>query len=183
MSRFPEAIGESQLALQLDPISSRAFVSSAFVYYYARQYDQALLQMQRAAALPHEPAQLIFPLGVIYTEKGMYEEAIQQFKKLGDQPHALGHMGNAYARMGREAEAREMIFELQKHVQNTGIGRYEIALVYAGLGEKDEAFAWLEKSFAARDKGLIYLKIDPPLDPLRSDPRFQDLVRRVGLPL
>jgi len=84
--------------------------------------------------------------------------------------------------MGREAEAREMISELQKHVQKTGIGRYEIALVYAGLGEKDEAFAWLEKSFAARDKGLTYLKIDPPLDPLRSDSRFQDLVRRVGLP-
>ena len=73
-----------------------------------------------------------------------------------------------------------MISELQKHVQKTGVGRYEIALVYAGLGEKDEAFAWLEKSFAARDKGLTYLKIDPCLDPLRSDSRFQDLVRRVG---
>jgi hypothetical protein len=67
-------------------------------------------------------------------------------------------------------------------VQNTGVGRYEIALVYAGTGEKGEAFAWLEKSFVARDKGLTYLKIDPCLDPLRSDARFQDLVRRVGLP-
>jgi TolB-like protein/tetratricopeptide (TPR) repeat protein len=182
MGRLPEAISELQLALQLDPISSRAFHSSAFVYYYARQYDQALLQMQHAGALPHEPAELTFPLAVIYVEKGMYEEAIQQFQKLGDQPHALGHMGNAYARMGREVEAREMISELQKHVQITGVGKYEIALVYAGLGEKDEAFAWLEKSFAARDKGLTYLKIDPCLDPLRSDSRFRDLVRRVGLP-
>jgi TolB-like protein len=182
MGRLPEAISELQLALQLDPISSRAYHNTAFGYYYARQYDQALLQMQHASALHHEPAELIFPVAVIYVEKGMYEEAIQQFQKLGDQPHALGHMGNAYARMGREAEARKMISELQKHVQNTGVGRYEIALVYAGLGEKDEAFAWLEKSFAARDKGLTYLKIDPCLDPLRSDPRFQDLVRRVGLP-
>jgi TolB-like protein/Flp pilus assembly protein TadD len=182
MGRLPEAISELQLALQLDPISSRAFHSSAFGYYYARQYDRALLQMQHASALHHEPAVLIFPLAVIYVEKGMYEEAIQQFQKLGDQPHALGHIGNAYARMGRKADAREMISELQKHVQNTGVGRYEIALVYAGLGEKDEAFAWLEKSFAARDKGLTYLKIDPCLDPLRSDSRFQGLVRRVGLP-
>jgi tetratricopeptide (TPR) repeat protein len=182
MGRLPEAISELQLALQLDPISSRAFQTSAFGYYFARQYDQALLQMQHASALHHEPAELIFPLAVIYVEKGMYEEAIQQFQKLGDQPHALGHMGNAYARMGREAEARQMISELQKHVQNTGVGRYEIALVYAGLGEKDEAFAWLEKSFTARDKGLTYLKIDPCLDPLRSDSRFQDMVRRVGLP-
>jgi TolB-like protein/Tfp pilus assembly protein PilF len=183
MGRLPEAISELQLALQLDPLSSRAFNNSAFGYYYARQYDQALLQMQHAAALHHEPAELIFPLAVIYVEKGMYDEAMQQFQKLDDQPHALGHMGNAYARIGREAEAREMISRLQKHVQNTGVGRYEIALVYAGLGEKDEAFSWLEKSFAARDKGLTYLKIDPCLDPLRSDSRFQDLVKRVGLPL
>jgi hypothetical protein len=84
--------------------------------------------------------------------------------------------------MGRVTEAREMISKLQTKVQNTGIGRYEIALVYAGLGEKEQAFAWLEKSFVARDKGLTYLKIDPCLDPLRSDSRFQDLVRRVGLP-
>jgi TolB-like protein/thioredoxin-like negative regulator of GroEL len=182
MGRLPEAISQLQLALQLDPISSRAFHNTAFGYYYARQYDQALLQMQHASALHHEPGELIFPMAVIYVEKGMYDEAIQQFQKLGDQPHALGHMGNAYARMRREAEARKMISELQKQVQNTGIGRYEIALVYAGLGEKEEAFAWLEKSFAARDKGLTYLKIDPCLDPLRSDSRFQDLVRRVGLP-
>ncbi len=182
MGRLQEAISEMQLALQLDPVSSRAFQNSAFVYYYARQYDPALLQMQRAAALQHEPGLLTFALAIIYVEKGKYEEAIQQFQKLGDQPHALGHMGNAYARMGREAEARAMISELQKHVQNTGVGIYEIALVYAGLGEKDEAFAWLEKAFAARDKGLTCLKIDPCLDPLRSDSRFQDLVRRVGFP-
>src|SRR3984957_19907963 len=182
MGRLPEAISQLQLALQLDPISSRAFVNSAFGYYYVRQYDQALLQMQHASALHHEPGELFFPLAVIYVEKGMYDEAIQQFQKLDDQPHALGHMGNAFARMGREAEARQMISELQKHVQSAGVGRYEIALVYAGLGEKEEAFAWLEKSFAARDKGLTYLKIDPCLDPLRSDSRFQDLVIRVGLP-
>jgi TolB-like protein/tetratricopeptide (TPR) repeat protein len=181
MGRLQEAISEMQVALQLDPVSSRAFHNSAFVYYFARQYDRALMQMERASALQHEPGLLTFALGVIYVEKGKYEEAIQLFRTLDDQPHALGHMGNAYARMGREAEAREMISELQKHVQSEGIGRYEIALVYAGLGEKDEAFAWLEKSFAARDKGLAYLKIDPPLDPLRSDSRFQDLLRRVGL--
>jgi TolB-like protein/predicted Zn-dependent protease len=182
MGRLPEAISELRLALQLDPISSRAYHNTAFGYYYAHQYDQALLQMQHASALRHEPAELIFPLAVIYVEKSMYQEAIQQFQKLDDQPHALGHMGNAYARMGRVAEAREMISELQKHVQDTGVGRYEIALVYAGLGEKDEAFAWMEKAFAARDKGLTYLKIDPCIDSLRSDSRYQALVRRVGLP-
>jgi TolB-like protein/Tfp pilus assembly protein PilF len=182
MGHVVEGIAESKLALQLDPVSSRAFMNSAFSYYFARQYDQALAQMQRASALQHSPAEIGFPLGVIYVEKNIYGEAIQKFQGLGDAPHAIGHMGNAYARMGRVAEARAMIAKLQDHVQKTGVGRYEIALVYAGLGEKNEAFAWLEKAFAARDKGLTYLKIDPCLNPLRSDPRFQDLLQRVGLP-
>jgi TolB-like protein/tetratricopeptide (TPR) repeat protein len=182
MGHVAEGISESRLALQLDPVSSRAFMNSAFSYYFARQYDQALAQMQRASGLPHSPAEIAFPLGVIYVEKNIYSEAIQKFKELGDAPHALGHMGNAYARMGRVAEARAMIAKLQDHVQKTGVGRYEIALVYAGLGEKDEAFAWLERSFAARDKGLTYLKIDPCLEPLRSGQRFEDLAQRVGLP-
>jgi len=107
-------------------------MNSAFNYYYVRQYDQALIQMQRASALQHEPPELILPLGVIYVEKGMYEEAVQQFQKLGGAPHALGHMGNAYARMGKSVEARAMIAKLQEHVKKTGVGRYEIALVYAG---------------------------------------------------
>jgi TolB-like protein/Tfp pilus assembly protein PilF len=182
MGHVAEGISESRLALQLDPVSSRAFMNSAFSYYFARQYDQALAEMQRASGLEHSPAEIAFPLGVIYVEKSIYGEAIQKFRELGDAPHALGHMGNAYARMGRVIEAREMISKLQDHVQKTGVGRYEIALVYAGLGEKDEAFAWLEKSLAVRDKGLTYLKIDPCLDPLRSERRFEDLARRVGLP-
>jgi hypothetical protein len=92
-------------------------------------------------------------------------------------------MGNVYARMGRATEAHESITRLEEHVQSDGIGRYEIALVYAGLGEKEQAFNWLEKSFGAHDKGLTFLKIDPLLDPLRSDPRFHNLMRRVGFPL
>ena len=73
------------------------------------------------------------------------------------------------------------ISQLEEHVRKDGVGRYEIALVYAGLGKKQEALKWLEESYHAHDVGLVYLKIDPCLDPLRSDPRFDDLVRRVGL--
>ena len=98
-------------------------------------------------------------------------------------PGVLGHMGNAYARAGRIAEARATIPKLQEYVRKDGTGTYEIALVYAGLGEKDKAFEWLEKAYTLRDRGLTYLKVDPCVDPLRSDPRFQDLLRRVGLPL
>ncbi len=157
-------------------------MNTGFVYYFDRQYDQALTQMQKAAALHADPVEILFPLGDIYIEKGLYDQGIQEFLKLGDAPHALGHIGNAYARQGRAAEARAILPKLKEHIDRTGIGRYEIALVYAGLKENDNAFEWLEKAFQARDKGLTYLKIDPCLDPLRPDPRFQNLIKRVGVP-
>ena len=90
----------------------------------------------------------------------------KNFGYLHDDPHSLGHLGNAYARAGRVAEARQTIFRLKSYVQRDGVGTYEIALVYAGLGDKDEAFAWLEQSYKVRDKGLTYLKMDPGMDPL-----------------
>ena len=182
VGRSAEAVAEAKLALQLDPVSSRSFMNTGFIYYFDRQYDQALTQMQKAAALHADPIEILFPLGAIYIEKGLYDQGIQEFLKLGDAPHALGHMGNAYARQGRIAEARAILPKLKDHIEKTGIGRYEIALVYAGLKENDNAFEWLEKAFQVHDKGLTYLKIDPCLDPLRSDPRFQNLIRRVGLP-
>lgn len=90
-------------------------------------------------------------------------------------------MGNAYARAGKVGEARKTIAQLEERVRTNGVGRYEMALVYTGLGNKQEAFKWLEDAYNAHDVGLVYLKVDPYLDPLRSDPRFDDLLRRVGL--
>jgi TolB-like protein/Tfp pilus assembly protein PilF len=177
-----DAVAQAKLAIQLDPVSSRSYMSTSFIYYYARQYDQALAQIQKAVALHPDPAEVFFPLGVIYAEKGQYDQAIQEFQRLGNVPHALGHMGNAYARAGRTSQAREIIPKLKTHVDTSGIGRYEIALVYAGLHENDKAFEWLEKAYQVRDKGLTYLKADPCLDPLRDDPRFHPLLQRVGFP-
>lgn len=183
VGRSAEGLAEIQRDLELDPVSGRSFMNAGFAYYFARRYDEALAFVQRAYVLEPVPANFSFPFGVIYTEKGDYAKAAQNFQQLGDQPHALGHLGNLYARMGKTADARAILPKLEERVAKDGLGRYEIALMYAGLGDKDEAFAWLEKSLAAHDKGMTYLKIDPCLDPLRSDPRFRDLMRRVGLPL
>jgi len=183
LGRLNEALTQAKMNLELDPVSSRSYVNLGLIDYFAHQYDRALANIQKAGDVNKDPSEFIFSRAIIYAEKGMYDSAISEFQKLGQQPHALGHMGNAYARMGRAAEADESISRLKEHVQADGIGRYEIALVYAGLGKKDEAFNWLEKSYTARDKGLTYLKIDPCIEPLRSDPRFHSLLRRVGLPL
>ena len=177
-----KAIAEAKLATQLDPVSSRSYTNTSFAYYFARKYDDALRQMQQAAALDADQREILFPLGTIYVEKGMYDEGISEFLKLGDAPHALGHLGNAYARAGRTAQARAILPKLKDHIDKTGIGRYEIALIYAGLKDNNSAFDWLEKAYQVRDKGLTYLKIDPCMDNLRSDPRFQSLMNRVGFP-
>jgi len=180
--RLPEAIAEVRRGMELDPVSSRSYATAGATYYFARQYDQSLAQHRRASPADYSLSEFVFHFGTIYVEKGMYAEAIREFQKLGDKPHALGHLANAYARAGQVDAALETISQVEKHVRNEGVGRYEIALAYAGLGKKDEAFRWLEEAYRAHDEGLTNLKIDPCLDPLRSDPRFADLVRRVGLP-
>ncbi len=178
---LPEALAEVERGVDLDPVSWHSFHYEGFVYYFSRQYDQALSLILMVRALDIKPPDWSFLLGDVYAEKGKYAEAISQFIKSGNGPDSLGHLGNAYARAGRTAAARKTIAELQTNVRKNGVGRYEIALVYAGLGDKQGAFSWLEEAYNAHDVGLLYLKIDPCLDSLRSDARFDDLVRRVGL--
>jgi TolB-like protein/Flp pilus assembly protein TadD len=178
---LPEALAEVERGVDLDPVSWHSFHYEGFVYYFSRQYDQALSLILMVRALDIKPPDWSFLLGDVYAEKGRYPEAISQFIKSGNGPDSLGHLGNAYARAGRSAAARKTIAQLQENVRKNGVGRYEIALVYAGLGEKQEAFSWLEQAYNTHDVGLLYLKIDPCLDSLRSDARFDDLVRRVGL--
>jgi TolB-like protein len=179
--KLPEAIAEAERSMQLDPVSARTFRNVEFTYYFSRKYDYALSLVQRTHTLNIDLSDDIFLLGDVYAEKSMYADSIGEFMKLGDSAHALGHLGNAYARAGHADAARKTISRLEEHVRKDGVGEYEIALVYAGLGMKNEAFNWLEKSYKAHSEGLTNLKIDPCLDPLRSDLRFKDLVRRVGL--
>jgi tetratricopeptide (TPR) repeat protein len=179
--RLADAMAEAEQGVELDPISARAFRNAGFTYYFSRRYVQSLSLIRRAHALNINLPDEAFLLGDIYAEEGMYAKSIAEFQKSGNTPHLIGHLGNAYARAGQTGAARKTVRQLEEHVRNDGVGEYEIALVYAGLGKKNEAFTWLEASYKAHSEGLTNLKIDPCLDPLRSDPRFNDLVRRVGL--
>ena len=94
-----------------------------------------------------------------------------------------GHLGYAHARAGHVAEAERICLELQHRAQTEGVGAYEVAFIRAALGDKEQAFKWLDIAYRQHDAGLKFLKVDPCLDSLRSDPRFVGLIRRVGLPL
>jgi TolB-like protein len=177
--KMSEAVNEARRGLELDPLSTRSFLNAAYTYYFSRRYEEALATIKESPRDQDDP----FLLGDVLAEKGLYKEAINEFLKGGDSPHSLGHLGNAYAREGDVREAHAIIAKLIRHVSKDEIGRYEIALVYAGLGDKDDAFAWLEEAYKTHSEGLTNLKIDPCLDPLKSDPRFNDLVHRVGLPI
>jgi TolB-like protein/Flp pilus assembly protein TadD len=179
--RLREALAEIERSVDLDPVTGSTFHAEGFIYYFSRQYDQALAVTRTVRDLNVTLPDWNLLIGDIYAEKGMYAESIASLLKSEPGPYSLGHLGNAYARAGQVDAALKTISQLQEHVRTDGVGRYEIALVYTGLGRKTEAFKWLEESYKAHDVGLLYLKIDPPLDPLRSDPRFDDLLRRVGL--
>lgn len=181
MGRPKAAIAQIEQSVALDPVSASTFHAEGFIYYFARQYDQAASVIRTVQGLNVNLSDWNFLRGAIYAAQGSYPRAIQAFLKSGDGPYSLGHLGNVYARAGQTAAARKIIAQLQDEVRKNGVGRYEIALVYAGLGEKSQAFHWLDDAYRVHDVGLVYLKVDPCLDPLRSDARFDDLLRRVGL--
>jgi TolB-like protein/Tfp pilus assembly protein PilF len=177
-----EGMEHFKRALEIDPLSPRSHVSLFGGFYFGRQFDQALDALRTAIDLdpgfePH------FHLAWIYREKGMFEEAIAEFRKAPKENlPSQAHLGNAYARAGRVTEARACLQKLKELFRRDNVGTYGIALVHAGLAEKDQAFEWLEKAYEDGDPGMIYMKIDPALDPLRSDARFEDLLRRMNFP-
>jgi len=176
-----EALSEIAESVALDPVSGSSLHTQGFINYFARLYDKALEVSQTAQELKIDLGDRNFLRGAIAAGKGRYLEAIPYFLQAGSGPYTLGHLGHAYARAGQRSAAEKLIARLEQNVSRTGIGRYEIALIYAGLENKDQAFQWLEDAYREHDVGLVYLRVDPCLDPLRSDPRFDSLLRRVGL--
>jgi TolB-like protein len=175
-----QALEEIEHSVDLDPVSGSTFHAEGFIDYFSRRYDKALDITRSVRVLKTNLPDWNFLLGDIYAGKGKYAEAVTEFLKSGDGPYSLGHLGNAYARAGQTAAAMNTIARLDQDVRRDGIGRYEIALVYTGLGNKQEALKWLEEAYRVHDVGLVYLKVDPCLDPLRSEPEFNDLMHRVG---
>jgi tetratricopeptide (TPR) repeat protein len=125
-------------------------------------------------------------LGWVYAEKKMYREAIAELEKSVNLSNrhelCVASLGKVLGNSGRKQEARKLLQELEGRSKHRYISPCLIALVQIGLGEKDQAIASLEQGYTDRDQWMLYLKVDPHMDDLRSDPRFQDLLRRVGFP-
>ena len=188
MGRHDEAIVEARRALELDPLSLIINRVLADVYYYARRYDEAIDQYRKTLEIdPSFPVAHAVLAGA-YRMKGMYAEAVAENAKAeelgisGGNKQSAAAMLDAYAKGGWKGFLQHLIALLKEESKQNYISPYLIAALYADLGEKDEAFAQLEKSYQQRDAFMTYIKVEPQFDSLRSDLRFADLVRRIGLP-
>jgi TolB-like protein/DNA-binding winged helix-turn-helix (wHTH) protein/Tfp pilus assembly protein PilF len=187
LARFDEAIAEARRAQELDPLSLLANWNVAQTLYFAQQYDRALEQCRRVLELDSNYDQAHATMARIYRYTGRYQEARAEFQKRAEiDPRSLSDLSNLasnYAASGDKAKARKLLAQALQQDQREGdFPAFTFASVNVALGNKDEALHWLEKSYENRDWPLVQLKVEPQWDPLRSDPRFQNLVRRVGLP-
>jgi DNA-binding winged helix-turn-helix (wHTH) protein/TolB-like protein/Flp pilus assembly protein TadD len=186
MLRFDEALGEMKRAHELDPLSLGKIVGVGDAYYLQRRFDPAMEQYRRAIDMDPNSGFGRWSLGNAYLIKGMYKEAAEEYQKSiplsGDSPDESAALALAYARSGRRKEALVILDYLKERSKSKYVPPSVIAFVYAGLGEKDEAFEWLERSYAGRDFLMGFINVEPYFDGLRDDPRFNDLRQRVGLP-
>jgi serine/threonine protein kinase/Tfp pilus assembly protein PilF len=184
--QFDRAITELKQAQRLDPLSLWISVDLGVSLYVARRYDEAIRQFRETLEMDKNFAQARLNLAFAYEQKGMYEEGIAEVRKAislsGGRTEFASYLGYAYAVGGKRAEAQKMMDELKEASSQGYVPPYHVARIYTGLGEKDQAFRWLENATEERYSSMVWLKVDPLWDPLRADPRFADLVRRVGLP-
>ncbi len=184
MGRADDSIAELKLALELDPFSPIINANFAFVYYQAGRYAEAIAMCRKTLELDANFSPAHEYLGQVYLETGNFAEAVAELEKdvalsPGD-ASAKAELGYGYGRAGRKKEALKILEELTRASRQTYVSPYDVAIVYVGLNQKDEAFQWLEKAYQEHSVRLWNLKAHPRFARLRSDPRFQDLMRRIG---
>jgi adenylate cyclase len=187
LGRMEEARAELKRARELDPLSLWIQANAGVISYFGRQYHQAIQELRQ---INRQDPNLDVPywgLGLCYEQLGMYDEAVTQLQKAidlsGRGANGIASLGHAYGLAGRRGEALKILLELQERAKRSYVSSYQIALIHLGLHQNDQAMEQLEKAFKERSTLLVYVGMDPRFDPLRSDPRFEDLLRRIGLQL
>jgi len=188
--RFAESIAEAERAQELDPLSPQILAQLAYVYLALRQYDVSITEYQKALDLEPNAAWIHAELAWAYAMKGMYAQALAEYGKIREQDKTVANenqlvasgFGWLYAVSGRRADALRVAEEFRSLVLHAYVDFYSIAEIYAGLSDKDETFHWLERAYEEHSSGMPWLATDPFLYEMHSDPRYADLLRRVGLP-
>ena len=183
--RFPESLRESLRYLELDPLSPAAKTHLGMHYDMARQYDLAIGVMRGTVEIAPNFPDAFGELASDYTAKGAYQEAVRAAQKAVDLTGGrgyLGKLGEAYAMDGRRNEATKVMAEIRGMSRGRFVPAISTVPILIALGERDQAIKQLQKAFEEHDQIIPYLKVWCMFDPLRSDPRFQDLVRRMNFP-
>jgi serine/threonine-protein kinase len=186
VGRHDEAFAQMKRAQELDPLSLIINRELGLILMDRREYDAAIEQLLKTIEIDSSFAPAHTDLGLVYAQKLLYQESITEHQKAisldPENAFALSNLGYTYAKSGRKDEARKVLNQMQELSARRYVSPLDIASIHAGLGEKNEAFELLEKAYKQHDDDLLFLKIHPPMESLRTDLRFQDLLRRVGLP-
>jgi tetratricopeptide (TPR) repeat protein len=178
---FEEAIAKGREALELDPLSPLILDNFAWVLIFSRSYDEALVRAQQALELYPDDWFAHAMLAVAYIQKGQPGLAIDDLQKANQSDantQVLAELARAYFLADRKPEGRRVLSRLEQRWQKSHVGAYNIATIYAAAQDKDQAFAWLDRSIDDRSFYLITLKVDPEMDSLHSDPRFRAVLSR-----
>ena len=191
MGRFDDAVREGRRAQELDPLSMYTMTTLAYIYTLARRYDDALIVFKKSLELEPKNGTSVLThaeMAWTYAFKGEYSSAISEYAKIpklptaADDPVSIGGLGFVFARAAKREQALEIISQFKAAAESRYVDAYMVAAVYAGLDDKSRAFDWLNKGLEERSASMVFLKVDPFFDNLRIDPRYANLLRRVGLP-
>jgi len=186
IGRFDESLAELKRAKELDPLSIIIDADLESVFFFSRQYDEAIKQNRKILEIDSRFVFAYLDLSIALEQSGKSREAITELQKAlsleSENPFVLSLLGHTYARMGEKKKAEDILQQLQELSQRKYVSPMHLARIYASLGNREQAFELLEQGYQGRDYNLPFLHVDPSFEDLRSDLRYSDLVRRIGLP-
>ncbi len=185
MGRFPEAMEEAKKAQQIDPLSLAINTTLVGRYRDLGQYSQAIDASRRTLEMDRNFGPAHISLGSVYEGQGMWPHPIGEYQKAVELSHnsapALASLGHAFGVSGSLNEAGKVLASLRQISTRRYVSAFDMAVVLAGIGDSENTFQWLEKAYAGRERQMVFLAVTRRLDPVRSDPRFAELLHRMGL--